>query len=140
MDIATRAAGALILLVEDDVETAGAVTELLTREGYRVVRATHGEQAMKLLATGERPSLICCDLMMPVMSGWELVETLKRSATYSKIPVITWSGDDFSEDAVGDGFLRKPVSPQKLLRVVRNRLSAEERPPLSPQRPDEHWG
>lgn len=124
MDTAARAEGALILLVEDDVETAGAVTELLTREGYRVVRAINGEQAMKLLDSGERPKLICCDLMMPVMSGWELVESLKASEKFGSIPVITWSGDDFSEDAVGDGFLRKPVSPQKLLRVVRSRLSA----------------
>ena len=112
----------LVLLVEDDVEQAESVAALLARDGYRVLRANNGAEAIKLLESGCRPQLICCDLMMPVMSGWELIEKL-RSSAFGAIPVISWSGDDFHQDAVGAQFLRKPISPQKLLRVVRSRLS-----------------
>ena len=117
-----------ILLVEDEADTAHVVSELLTREGFRVVRAANGQQALRVIESGERPDLIFCDLMMPVMSGWEFVAELRRSAELASIPIITWSGDDFHEDGVGDAFIRKPMNPQKLLRVVRSQLKLDAKP------------
>lgn len=116
-----------ILLVEDDGDTANVVSELLSREGYRVIRAANGQQALRVLEAGEQPALIFCDLMMPVMSGWEFVAQLKSSAEHARIPVVAWSGNDFYEDGVGDAFLRKPVNAAKLLRVVRSHIKRDDK-------------
>ena len=118
-----------ILLVDDDVEATSAASELLAREGYRVVRAADGRRALKLLDAGDHPDLIVCDLQMPVMSGWEFVEALRKRVDLGRIPVVSWSGSDFHADHVGDAFLRKPINPSKLLRVIRDRLKRGEAVP-----------
>jgi CheY-like chemotaxis protein len=61
-----------IMIVEDDVDIADLVATTLEDDGYAVLVATNGQEALdKLRAAGTRPSLILLDLMMPVMDGWQ---------------------------------------------------------------------
>ena len=63
-----------LLLVEDDYDIRAMLVMLLDMEGYHVVRATNGREALTLLEEGLRPHLILLDLMMPVMNGWQFRE------------------------------------------------------------------
>ena len=79
--------GTPILLVEDDRDFADAMTDVLEDEGYRVVVALNGRQALDLLETRQcTPFLILLDLMMPVMDGWEFSARVRESPAAS-IPI-----------------------------------------------------
>jgi CheY-like chemotaxis protein len=67
-----------ILIVEDEVTTRDALTELLGKDGHEIVTASDGEDALERLSRIPRPSLIVLDLIMPRMDGWEF---LRRSKT-----------------------------------------------------------
>lgn len=98
------------------------VAELLRDEGYAVVCAGNGAEALGLLADGERPDLILLDLMMPVMNGWELRNALARDARFSRIPVVVLSASSATGERVSgmgvDGFVAKPFEMTSLLAAV----------------------
>lgn len=111
-----------LLVVEDDYDIRAMLTMLLEMEGYQVVRAANGKEAMTLLEGGLRPSLILLDLMMPVMNGWQFREALLKEQGLAKIPVIVISGDGRSAaqnvaDRV-DYFLKKPLDLDELLEKI----------------------
>src|ERR1041384_371703 len=81
-----------ILIVEDDASVAGALSRFLDAVGYSTTSARDGREALDVLQRGVCPSVLLVDLMMPVMSGWELIERLKRDVTLSEIPVVVISG------------------------------------------------
>lgn len=82
-----------VLVVEDDKDIRETMGLVLEGEGYEVVTAPNGREALRLLQTGLRPSIILLDLMMPVMSGWELRERMLRDPTMADIPTIVITGD-----------------------------------------------
>src|SRR4051794_37547968 len=67
-----------VMVVEDDPDIREAVQMILEEEGYSVVTACNGAEAEAELAKMDDPCLMLLDLMMPVMSGWELLDHLKR--------------------------------------------------------------
>jgi two-component system, OmpR family, response regulator CpxR len=78
-----------VLLVEDDRELAETLRDLLIEDHYTVLTAGNGREALDILRKAEpKPMLIVLDLMMPVMSGWELMDVLKSDPELSSIPVI----------------------------------------------------
>ena len=85
-------------------------------EGYRVRCAANGREALDALAE-MRPGLILLDLMMPVMSGYELLQALRANDDLASIPVTVVSavGDRL---AAGTSVLRKPVDLETLLHAV----------------------
>jgi two-component system chemotaxis response regulator CheY len=111
-----------VLIVEDDIGIRESLQEALQMDGYSVIAAVHGEDALKYLNTGRvRPSLILLDLMMPVMNGWEFLKTVKANARFSNIPVIVLSAaakDTGSEDLHAVAFLKKPVDLDTLINLV----------------------
>ncbi len=111
-----------MLLVEDDPDIREAITEILRDEGYRVLGAEHGRQALDLLREGARPALILLDLMMPVMNGWQFREAQKADASLAPIPVVVISADAAAaREAVHIGasaFLQKPIDLDELLGTV----------------------
>lgn len=111
-----------ILIVEDDSATRAALGALLEAEGFGVVCAENGREALELLASADEPPvLILLDLMMPVMDGWRFLAQRRRAAgPVSRPPVVLLSGLNFISGAteVSD-FLRKPVRADELLSCVR---------------------
>jgi two-component system response regulator CpxR len=114
-----------VLVVDDDVSILETVSDVLEDEGYQVLRAENGEQAMHLLER-EQPNLMLLDLMMPVMSGWEVLEALHDRDELAHIPVVVVS----AMLAPGARMcLPKPVDLGHLLQVVEHYCGRDaERP------------
>jgi DNA-binding response OmpR family regulator len=79
--------GTTILLAEDDVILAELYTDRLKQEGFNVVHANNGEDALKLVGENS-PSLIILDIMMPKMNGLDVLKALKENPETKDIPVI----------------------------------------------------
>ncbi|MCD6116454.1 response regulator [bacterium] len=117
-----------ILVVEDD-QITGRILELnLKKHGYEVKKTENGRDALDLLKTTLGIELIVADIMMPEMSGIELLEKIKASPKYEKIPVIMCSALHDAENvkkAVSIGcssYLVKPVNAGILIQKVREVL------------------
>jgi len=110
-----------ILLVEDDPEARDEMAWVLRREGYAVVAAADGEEALEAVRR-EMPALILLDLMMPVMDGFEFRVRQMQDPALAEIPIIVLSGGwDLQRKAAALGAtacLQKPVDPSRLLEMV----------------------
>lgn len=118
----TRCAGRSILLVEDDPEIRESLKEALELEGYDVVPAANGREALDRLAHERKPCLILLDLMMPVMNGWEFAEALQGNAELAAIPIIvvTAFGQELQRSKItSQDVLAKPVDLDRLFRSVK---------------------
>jgi CheY-like chemotaxis protein len=82
-----------VLLVEDDTELHEAMTAILDAEGYRVIGAYDGQEAIDRLREGVRPSLILLDLMLPRKDGRQFRAEQLADPRVAGIPVIAYSGD-----------------------------------------------
>jgi len=105
-----------VLVVEDDDRAADLMRLLLESEGFAVVRATTGEQAL-LLAPEQRPSLITLDLQLPGMDGWTFLQRLRQDEALANVPVVVVSGHVDPAMALTGGasaILQKPVSRAEL--------------------------
>lgn len=87
----------LILVAEDDKFLIKVYQTKLTKEGFQVEIATNGKEAIKL-AREKKPDLIFCDLMMPIMDGFETLKELKADPKLKKIKVIILSNLGQEED------------------------------------------
>ncbi len=117
-----------ILCVEDDEETASLLTEALNELGYTVEHAPDGEKGLAAILSG-RPDLVICDVRMPRMSGFQLLEKVAASGPgFAEIPFIflTAYGDRDSELSGrrlgADDYLTKPIDFEILGAVIDNRL------------------
>ena len=111
------------MVVEDDYPIRETLRELLEDEGYRVVPASNGAEALTRLRRAEAPpKLILLDLMMPVMDGWEFRKAIAGDPQLSAIPVIVISADHALDRAVSSmrvqGWLAKPFELRQLLAEV----------------------
>jgi CheY-like chemotaxis protein len=112
--MSTRASECTILVVDDDEEIRETLADLLEHEGYCVVRAENGVQALEQLRR-VHPNCMLLDLMMPVMSGWEVIEELQRSGEIDATPFVVVS----AMCAPGAyECLQKPVDLDELLDTV----------------------
>jgi CheY-like chemotaxis protein len=119
-----------ILVVEDEHPIRDVITEILEDEGYRVVAATNGLEALTYLREHAHPRLILLDLGMPIMTGWEFREHQQRDPRLANIPVVVMSAlpDLYRKAAalnVAD-CLDKPVNLDTLLGTVARYVSAED--------------
>lgn len=113
-----------VLVVEDDEVIRDTLAQLLEDQGYKVVAAQHGRDALeKLNAGGSAPCLLLMDLMMPVMNGWELLSAVRREQRWSQLPVIILSAGGEAQDVLLTDpkvrFLKKPIRMASLLEAVR---------------------
>jgi CheY-like chemotaxis protein len=77
-----------VLVVDDELPVREILRRFLKQAGYEVSGASNGKEALELMQKGPLPDLIVLDLMMPVMSGFEVLTALRANPTWSKIPVI----------------------------------------------------
>src|SRR5262245_1739500 len=112
-----------ILVVDDEIYIVHILDFSLGMEGYEVLTALDGEQALEK-ARAERPDLIVMDIMMPKLDGYETCKLLKSDDTTKGIPVILLSAkgrnvDQKSGFEVGaDDYITKPFSPRKLVERI----------------------
>jgi len=112
-----------ILVVEDNEELRMLMELALESEGFRVECAPNGLEALKLLKENSTPDLILLDLMMPVMSGQEFLESRRQVPELHEIPLIVFSAA--SENVPpGFPFLRKPVDLDHLLSEVQGLIAS----------------
>jgi CheY-like chemotaxis protein len=98
----------VILLVDDDADCREMLADLLSNEGYMVVSAANGRQALDYLS-GSTAALIILDLMMPVMSGWEFRARQKSDPRLASLPVVVTTASGLVHDIDADAVVRKPI-------------------------------
>jgi len=109
-----------ILVVDDEARIVAFVKAYLEREGYAVITAADGPNALKL-AREQQPQLIVLDLMLPEISGWDVCRTLRRE---SSVPIIMLTArDEVADKIVGlelgaDDYVTKPFDPKELVSRV----------------------
>jgi CheY-like chemotaxis protein len=112
-----------VLVVDDDAAIRRLIMAALKRDGYEFLEAPNGREALDLMR-GERPDLVVLDLMMPLVSGWDVLQERLGDPVLSKIPVIIISANREPElaRAVDQGicaFLPKPFDISALSALVR---------------------
>ena len=125
--------GKKVLVVDDDTKTVELVRLYLDREGYQVLTAYDGVEALRLAREGY-PDLVVLDLMLPDIDGLEVCRTLRRE---SDVPIIMLTARTTDQDKLtgldlgADDYVSKPFSPKELaarVRAVLRRLPGERGP------------
>lgn len=119
--------GTTVLVVDDIESNTHLFTRLLARDGYRVISARNGVEALELVAR-QQPDLVLMDVMMPVLDGFETCRRLKQDLSTRLIPVVLVTALQDSQDRIrglevgADDFISKPVNPAELTARVRSLL------------------
>jgi len=115
-----RAGERLVLVVDDDPDILQTLGLCLSSEGYRVLMAANGKEALDILDR-EHPSVILLDLMMPVMDGWQFVAELDHRGRRD-VPLLILSADrsvqGHAQQLRASGHLAKPFDLDELLGKV----------------------
>jgi DNA-binding response OmpR family regulator len=115
----------LVLVVDDDPDILQTLALCLSTEGYNVLMASNGQEALDTLAR-ERPAVVLLDLMMPVMDGWQFVSELE-SRGWRRMPLLILIADRavqaHAQKLRADAFLAKPFDLDELLGKVSQLMS-----------------
>ncbi len=109
-----------VLVVDDEVKIAEAVTAYLEKSGYEVILAQDGEKALELFGK-QNPDLVVLDLMLPKLSGEEVCKAIRRT---SRVPIIMLTAKIDLDDKItgleigADDYITKPFSPRELVARV----------------------
>jgi CheY-like chemotaxis protein len=116
-----------VLVVEDDDAIRESMRELLELEGFEVIAAANGREALDAVRSGSRPCAILLDLFMPVMDGWQFLAEIDRDEVLADlaVTVVTAAGDRVT--GIGRRrLLRKPVGLTRLVAAVRTSCRGHE--------------
>ena len=126
----------LILLVDDEPKILKTIRGYLEKEGFAVVTAANGREAL-FAAREQRPDLIILDLMMPEMDGWTFMR-LHRKERDTPIIMLTAKVDDVDKiaglESGADDYITKPFSPRELLARIKTVLRRTEKTAAPPPR------
>jgi CheY-like chemotaxis protein len=120
----------VVLIVDDEYGLAEMAGELLAMTGYTVMTAMNGKLALACV-NQVRPDIILLDVMMPIMSGPEMLRVLRGDRLYRDIPVVMMSAAgresiDPGTSAMIAGFLQKPFTYEELMTAVTRSLASPE--------------
>ncbi len=121
-----------ILIVDDDVDALRLVGMMLEREGFKILAAASGQQAIEK-AIAEQPILIILDVMMPDMDGYQVARQLRKHPATETIPILMFTAKTAVNDKVAgfqagaDDYLTKPVHPTELISRVQALLQRSRR-------------
>jgi CheY-like chemotaxis protein len=106
-----------ILLVEDDLDTREALDDLLSEAGYEVIPAMSGKQAIDYLLAdlAHPPDAVVLDLMLPLVSGWQVLELIRSHPRLAAIPVVVATGVSSDRPPGATTVLKKPIDSSALL-------------------------
>jgi DNA-binding response OmpR family regulator len=119
----------LILVVEDDDQTALFIRHFLEQDGFEVVQAADGRQALAVIAEMEPPALITLDIDLPHTSGDELMMQIKTQPGWERVPVVMVTATPKSANtpwavkAGAKAYLVKPFKPAELLETVKKLIA-----------------
>jgi two-component system alkaline phosphatase synthesis response regulator PhoP len=124
-----------ILVVDDEIYIVHILDFSLGMEGYEVITALDGEQALERMKS-EKPDLVVLDIMMPKLDGYEVCKAIKSNPTTKQTPVILLSAkgrnvdQKLGFDVGADDYITKPFSPRKLVERINQLLGqpVSERP------------
>ncbi len=121
-----------LLLIDDDPNLILLVRDYLEFRGYEVLTADNGKEALHLLSK-DLPDMIVCDIMMPEMDGYALIENVRQDPRTSWIPVLFLSARGQSQDRIkglnlgADVYMVKPFEPEELVAQVESSLKQTNR-------------
>ncbi|MBL4620960.1 MAG: response regulator transcription factor [Immundisolibacteraceae bacterium] len=120
-----------VILVEDDQPLARLMIYCLQQAGFSVEHIMEGRSALEMVNRQQLPALIIIDYLMPYANGLRVTNALRADSLWQAVPIICIS-DLLSEDTMigslrlrSDGFLTKPIQPEKLVKLAK-RLSAPD--------------
>jgi CheY-like chemotaxis protein len=122
-------------VIDDDSDHRSLLAVALVEDGFEVVEADNGRDAIDYLLKSAEPDIILLDLLMPVASGWEVLNVLRTYLRLRRIPVIVVSGEPATVQVPGADVvarLRKPYRLHELLGLIQRHV---RRPPPSPPLP-----
>jgi chemosensory pili system protein ChpA (sensor histidine kinase/response regulator) len=120
-----------VMVVDDSLTVRRVTQRLLVREGYRVVLAKDGLEALEKLAE-ERPAVLLSDIEMPRMDGFDLLRNVRADARLAGLPVVMITSRiaqkhrDYATELGVDHYLGKPYSEELLLSLVARYTGAEQ--------------
>ncbi|MCI4660968.1 MAG: response regulator [Neomegalonema sp.] len=120
--------GQRVLIAEDEPNIAAALQFLLGRDGYSVTIVADGESVEKAVRD-QAPTLLILDVMLPKMSGFEVLRSLREKTEFASLPVIMLTAKGQSQDrktaeeSGADVFVTKPFSNQEVLAHVKRLLT-----------------
>ncbi len=121
-----------LLLIDDDPNLILLVKDYLEFRGYEVQTADNGKEALNMLSHN-LPDMIVCDIMMPEMDGYALIENIRQDPRMSWIPVLFLSARGQSQDRIkglnlgADVYMVKPFEPEELVAQVESSLKQTNR-------------
>jgi two-component system, OmpR family, alkaline phosphatase synthesis response regulator PhoP len=116
-----------ILIAEDSSTVRRLVAARLVADGYEVIEAADGDEALAM-ARSERPDLLILDKVMPKLDGFEVVRALREDPQTRTVPIVMLTERTSEEDVLGgldlgvDEYIPKPFSPHELSAPVRRAL------------------
>ena len=120
-----------ILIVEDDPKNMKVMVMALRRDGYALLEAVDGEEALETVVR-DKPDLIIMDVQLPRMSGLEVIRRLRQMPDFNHVPIIgvtayAMKGDREKVIEAGcDAYLSKPINTRELPGVVAEILSGQQ--------------
>lgn len=123
-----------VLIAEDDEQIAYLLQFLLEREGYRVVRAADGREALRLMAEIAPPALVILDVMMPYADGFAVLAQMRATSGWREVPVIMLTARSQEKDIVrafdagANDYIVKPFLPDELKARIRRLLARPAKP------------
>lgn len=129
-----------ILVVDDDLDTLRLVGLMLQRQGYQILAASSGTQAITI-AQSEKPDLILLDVMMPDVDGYEVTRRLRNNPATGSIPIIMFTAKTLVDDKVlgfesgVDDYITKPTQPRELFAHVKAVLARSGKVPAAAAQP-----
>ena len=124
---------ATALIVDDDEDTAYLLRLLLLRDGFIVHTATNGRDAKDFVESSKPTDIVLTDLMLPYVSGFELITQIREDRQWKNVPVIVLSGKVTERDVVraldigANDYITKPYSPQELSARIKRHLNLQRR-------------
>lgn len=124
---------ATALLIDDDEDIVYLLRLLLLRDGFIVHAATNGRDAREFIENSKPTDIVITDLMLPYVSGFELITQIRENRQWKNVPVIVLSGKVTERDAVraldtgANDYVTKPYNPQELSARIKRHLSMQQR-------------
>ncbi len=109
-----------VLVVEDEQELREMMRDALELNGYAVVAAEHGGDALAKLPAIDSLCLVILDLVMPVMDGWEFLARLRADTALASVPVVVYTSAAGQAPAGVTRVIQKPLMFDRLLSIVRD--------------------
>ena len=121
------------ILVIDDEKSIRFIIESTLKQEFDVVSLSNGQEGLDYLEAGNFPDMIICDLVMPVLTGFDFLERIKTSGFFDDIPIMILSGREWSKDKIkcfemgAEDYVVKPFNPSELVARINRRLEVRER-------------